>query len=114
MHCIGKAGDAFICNYMTAHFVAPNTCPNIRYACYFRIRGPAFDEDPKAKEAMLYPNIHLHLEGAMAASRLEQEAKNAKIAEESLDLRLVRAESARFQNHYLTVQDSDHTIPKTL
>lgn len=36
VHCIGKAGDVFILNFMTAHFVAPNTSPFIRYAVYFR------------------------------------------------------------------------------
>ena len=28
---MGKAGDVFLANYMTAHFVAPNTSPDIRY-----------------------------------------------------------------------------------
>ena len=37
VHCIGKAGDVFLANYMTAHFVAPNTSPHIRYAVYFRV-----------------------------------------------------------------------------
>ncbi len=112
MHCIGKAGDAFICNYMTAHFVAPNTSPHIRYACYFRIRGPKFEIDPKAKDAMLWPNIHLHLDGVKVASRLVEEARKAKLAETSLDLRSIRTASDRFESHYTKVQDNDHTIPK--
>jgi hypothetical protein len=37
VHCTGKAGDVFLANYMTAHFVAPNTSPHIRYAVYFRV-----------------------------------------------------------------------------
>lgn len=37
VHCIGKKGDVFLANYMTAHFIAPNTSPNIRYAVYFRV-----------------------------------------------------------------------------
>ena len=40
--CLGKAGDVFLANYMTAHFVAPNTSENIRYALYFRVKGPSF------------------------------------------------------------------------
>ena len=40
--CLGKAGDVFLANYMTAHFVAPNTSENIRYALYFRVNGPGF------------------------------------------------------------------------
>ena len=42
-NCIGKAGDVFLANYMTAHFIAPNTSPYIRYAVYFRITGPKFE-----------------------------------------------------------------------
>ncbi len=42
VHCLGHAGDAFLANYMTAHFVAPNTSPAIRYAVYFRVKGPGF------------------------------------------------------------------------
>jgi len=37
--CIGRAGDVFLANYMTAHFIAPNTSPNTRYAMYFRIKS---------------------------------------------------------------------------
>ena len=59
-HCIGKAGDVFIANYMTAHFVAPNTSPDIRYAVYFRVHGLAFDrENPVHQSAsMINPWIH--------------------------------------------------------
>lgn len=42
-HCIGKAGDVFIANYMTAHFIAPNTAAHIRYAVYFRVTGRGYD-----------------------------------------------------------------------
>jgi hypothetical protein len=41
VHCLGKAGDAFIVNYLTAHFIAPNTSPYIRYAVYFRVSAPS-------------------------------------------------------------------------
>lgn len=40
--CIGKAGDVFMANYMNAHFIAPNTRGDIRYAVYFRVKGPAW------------------------------------------------------------------------
>ena len=36
-HCTGKKGDVFLANYLTAHFVAPNASPSIRYAVYFRV-----------------------------------------------------------------------------
>jgi hypothetical protein len=58
-HCTGKAGDAFLANYLTAHFVAPNTSPNIRYAVYFRVRGRAFQGSlTHVGESMLEPWIH--------------------------------------------------------
>ena len=44
VHCTGKAGDVFLINYMTAHLIAPNTSADIRYAVYFRVSGPAFEE----------------------------------------------------------------------
>jgi hypothetical protein len=53
--CLGRAGDVFIANYMCAHFVAPNGSPNIRYAVYFRVRGPAFEGSLHAPHAMLAP-----------------------------------------------------------
>eukprot|EP00946_MAST-07B_sp_MAST-7B-sp1_P001009 g1009.t1 len=37
VNCNGKKGDVFIANYMTAHFIAPNQSPHIRYAVYFRV-----------------------------------------------------------------------------
>ena len=43
-HCTGKAGDVFLMNYMTAHLIAPNMSADIRYAVYFRVSGPAFEE----------------------------------------------------------------------
>lgn len=33
-HVTGRAGDVVIANYMTAHFVAPNTAVDVRYAVY--------------------------------------------------------------------------------
>jgi ectoine hydroxylase-related dioxygenase (phytanoyl-CoA dioxygenase family) len=62
--CLGKAGDVFLCNYMTAHFVAPNSSENIRYALYFRVSGPGF-KDPNngmplkhVAKSMLDPWVH--------------------------------------------------------
>jgi len=58
-HGTGKAGTLFIANYMTAHFIAPNTAPDIRYAVYFRIKNPRFQagkqSDGSRPEAMLEP-----------------------------------------------------------
>jgi hypothetical protein len=59
-HGTGKAGDLFVANYMTAHFIAPNTSPHIRYAVYFRVQGPKFRAKVNAKgdaryESMLNP-----------------------------------------------------------
>lgn len=41
-HCTGRAGDVFIANYLTAHYLCPNFSPNIRYKVYFRVKGPKF------------------------------------------------------------------------
>lgn len=32
-----KPGDIVLAHYQTAHAIAPNTSPNIRYASYFRM-----------------------------------------------------------------------------
>mmetsp|Transcript_7694 Transcript_7694/g.28341 ORF Transcript_7694/g.28341 Transcript_7694/m.28341 type:complete len:261 (+) Transcript_7694:769-1551(+) len=37
----GKAGDVLIAHYLTAHSVAPNTCPFPRHAIYFRVQSSA-------------------------------------------------------------------------
>ena len=42
--CLGKAGDVVIANHMTAHLIAPNVSPEIRYCVYFRVCGPLFEE----------------------------------------------------------------------
>ena len=58
-HCIGKAGDVFIANYMTAHFVAPNTGPDIRYAVYFRVHNHKFPHrGPNREVSMLQPWVN--------------------------------------------------------
>jgi hypothetical protein len=44
---------------MTAHFIAPNTSPYIRYAVYFRVKGPAFNGGVEhIPESMLFPWIN--------------------------------------------------------
>ena len=58
-HCLAQPGDVFLANYMTAHFIAPNSSPNIRYAVYFRVHGPDFDgRGGVAPESMLSPWSH--------------------------------------------------------
>jgi hypothetical protein len=52
--CLAKPGDVFLANYMVAHAIAPNASPNIRYAVYFRVKGPNFC----GNESMLYPWIN--------------------------------------------------------
>jgi hypothetical protein len=44
VHCTGRAGDVFVANYLTAHFVAPNMSPHIRYAVYFRVHAPSLEQ----------------------------------------------------------------------
>ena len=41
-HCVGRKGDAFLLNYMTAHTIAPNCSADVRYALYFRIHSAQF------------------------------------------------------------------------
>ena len=54
-HGTGKKGDVFIANYMTAHFIAPNSSNKIRYACYFRIKSEKFGEELFNEESILNP-----------------------------------------------------------
>ena len=56
-HATGKAGDLFVANYMTAHFIAPNTSPNIRYAVYFRVSGPKFHAKNKKDKTARYKSM---------------------------------------------------------
>lgn len=41
-HCLGKAGDVFILNYMNAHYGNCNSSPYIRNAVYFRVWGSTY------------------------------------------------------------------------
>jgi len=59
IHCLAEPGDVFLANYMTAHYIAPNTSPHIRYAVYFRVHGPKFDgKIGNCPESMLSPWCH--------------------------------------------------------
>lgn len=41
-HCLGRAGDVFILNYMNAHYGNCNNSPYIRNAVYFRVWGSTY------------------------------------------------------------------------
>ena len=57
--CLGRAGDVYLVNHMTAHYVAPNASPDIRYAVYFRVKGPAFRHvRAHYPEGVLQPWLH--------------------------------------------------------
>ena len=51
-------------NYMTAHFIAPNTAEGIRYAVYFRVKGPEFPATGGHLDSILDPLKHWHLDAA--------------------------------------------------
>ncbi|CAE7227719.1 ATG26, partial [Symbiodinium sp. KB8] len=105
IHCNGKAGDVFLANYMVAHFIAPNTSQDIRYAVYFRIRGPSFDLDPLNKESMLDPLMNWSLDGpqppkkpsAKPSLRRAATIEDAELMNEVLD--------------YYSAANNDHTVP---
>jgi len=52
----GKAGDVVLCHYQLGHGIAPNISPNIRYACFFRIKHEEVQNDWKAP----IKNIWMH------------------------------------------------------
>ena len=73
-HCLAQPGDVFLCNYMTAHFIAPNSSPHVRYAVYFRVHGPEFDgRFGSAPESMLSPWCHWPVMASMYESRRGEE-----------------------------------------
>ena len=51
-------GDVFFANFMTAHFIAPNTSPFIRYAIYFRVKSHRFGTTLHNSVSMLDPWAH--------------------------------------------------------
>lgn len=74
-HCMGKAGDVFILNYMNAHYVTCNSSPYIRNNIYFRVWGNTFADHCREERnhgvdtrtgcgnrtSMLDPLVHWHL-----------------------------------------------------
>ena len=65
-HCLGKAGDVFLVHHLVAHSVCPNASGEIRYATYFRVRGPRFveraDEHGQDLRAMVEPWANWEME----------------------------------------------------
>lgn len=55
---LGMPGDVFFANFMTAHFIAPNTSPFIRYAIYFRVKSHRFGTALHNSASMLDPWAH--------------------------------------------------------
>jgi hypothetical protein len=122
-HCIGKAGDVFLANYMTAHLIAPNISADIRYAVYFRVSGPRFEEGKAAKggnaQAMLDPWVswqgvggagdrdsgaHLRLGGADALGVQPASVKpdasttlDEEVCQRELEMYMEIADNARLQ-----------------
>ncbi|CAK9063091.1 unnamed protein product, partial [Durusdinium trenchii] len=105
VHCTGKAGDVYIANYMTAHLVAPNTSSDIRYACYFRFKGPGFNDDLHQPASMLDPLLHWHLksvsEGTNSAEGSKPKLRTMKTMEE--------AEANLLLEDYYASSNNDHT-----
>jgi hypothetical protein len=65
-HCLGKAGDVFILNYMNAHLPNCNLSPFIRSAAFFRLMGGTFPADlmihfTEKPESMFDPLLHWHI-----------------------------------------------------
>lgn len=60
VNCLGKAGDVFVANFLTAHFFMPNDASEIRYAVYFRIKCDEFEDSKEVycEESMLDPWVH--------------------------------------------------------
>lgn len=64
-HCLGKAGDVFILNYMNAHTPTCNLSPYIRYAAFFRLVGSEYPKELVHKHefkeiptSMMNPLLH--------------------------------------------------------
>lgn len=105
-HCIGKQGDAFICNYMTAHFIAPNTAPNIRYAVYFRARGPNFN-GPHNPEPMLDPLRNWRLGDGSQVVPAPRPAQPRLRKRQTLE----DLEKEKERDRHYAAASNDHTIP---
>jgi len=102
-HGLGKTGDVFLANYMTAHFIAPNTSPDIRYAVYFRVKGPNFGK-PSNEASMLNPLKNWFVDSSRwsaASSSVQQDTKDVS-----------RELSDRLEK--LQYSSNDHTIPERM
>jgi hypothetical protein len=97
-HCLGRGGDAFLLNYSTAHFVNANTGARIRYAVYFRVRGPAFGGGMHCAASLLSPTAHFALHDLPEAEGGQGGGVAAQIAQ---DERLARSLAG----------NNDHTVP---
>eukprot|EP00940_MAST-03C_sp_MAST-3C-sp2_P000967 g967.t1 len=102
VHCLGKKGDVFIANYMTAHFIAPNASPNIRYAIYFRVKGPSFGH-PTNVASMVQPLKNWFPKVSSSASS----SASTKSYDEAMQGESRDEDSAGYANN-------DHTIPESL
>lgn len=60
-HFTGKAGDVILVNYSCAHLINANASENIRYAVYFRVRGPSFEGKVENFESFVDPLMNWNL-----------------------------------------------------
>lgn len=126
VHCVGKKGDVFLANYMTAHFIAPNTSPNIRYAVYFRVSKHGIQRKlPNGKHnpaSMLAPWLYWFDDGD--ATKRDNKNNNNSSNNKS---NLKKQQHADIPNHLMPSEEemqlmkfyeqnsnNDHTIPKSL
>jgi hypothetical protein len=84
----GKAGDVVIVNYLTAHLVAPNVSPNIRYCVYFRLKSASFAHERRTRlhrpESML--DAWCDWPGLARARALRNKKKTKEIEAEREDI----------------------------
>ena len=126
VNCVGRKGDVFLANYMTAHFIAPNTSPNIRYAVYFRVsrhgirrKLPNGKHDPSS---MLAPwlywfdnNKDNNVDNRVKYSSNGGKSGRSKDAEGEIPEHLMPSEEElQLMRFYEQNSNNDHTIPKSL
>ena len=113
-HCTGKKGDVFLANYLTAHFVAPNTSPFIRYAVYFRVtRQGAQRILPNGKHnpgPLLDPWVNWANFKATSERRNDAE----KASEEIPDEFMPSEDEIELMKLYEQLGNNDHTAPPSL
>mmetsp|Transcript_28452 Transcript_28452/g.37187 ORF Transcript_28452/g.37187 Transcript_28452/m.37187 type:complete len:709 (-) Transcript_28452:570-2696(-) len=103
VNCVGNPGDVFIANYMTAHFIAPNTSPHIRYAVYFRVKGPSFPPSPFNPTSMLHPWVNWKIMEGIDVSNDEAFDKDAGISLHENLQEVAKAEE--LSTHHLMVDN---------